>query len=390
MNRIWLALVLGLTVSILGSFTFGHAQEKDKKQEPKDKKEETKDPNEFGGKSIGEWVKILREAENPKHRRAALIVLDTTGTAGRVGLTAVIEAAEKDKDVQVRIDAISLLGRLGPKTRDAMRTILFALQNDKAEQVRETAATILGGDTYLDPVSDHVNVLSAALKDSHAGTRIAVAGALRNLQKAARPAFPALLESAKDTKEHLQVRTAALHVLSRYDAENPEVLKLLLALTNQSDAAVALRETAIDGLSRAGSDGEEVVAALCKTLVDKNLELRKASAAALVTLGAKAKSSWSTVKTRFDSKIEPDSGIRNHLIRVAGVIAKSNPEAIEPLKGVIDTDDSTENRLAAIQELGELGKAAQSALPVLMRVAAQDGRAAVRDAAEKAIAQIKK
>jgi HEAT repeat protein len=77
------------------------------------------------------------------------------------------------------------------------------------------------------------------------------------------------------------VRTAALHVLSRYDKDNPETLKLMVALTNQSDAAVALREAAIDGLSRSGSDADEVVSALCTTLVDKSVELRKASASAL-------------------------------------------------------------------------------------------------------------
>jgi len=52
-------------------------------------------------------------------------------------------------------------------------------------------------------------------------------------------------------------------------------------------------------------------------------------------------------------------------------------------------DDSTENRIAAIQELGELGALAKESLSVLSNLASQDARAAVRDAAGKAVKQIK-
>jgi hypothetical protein len=55
---------------------------------------------------------------------------------------------------------------------------------------------------------------------------------------------------------------------------------------------------------------------------------------------------------------------------------------------VAKIDDSTENRIAAIQELGELGSLAKSALDQLNVIAQQDGRAAVRDAASKAVKNI--
>ena len=48
----------------------------------------------------------------------------------------------------------------------------------------------------------------------------------------------------------------------------------------------------------------------------------------------------------------------------------------------------TENRLAAIQELAELGGQAKSAVPELTRIASQDGRAAVREEASKALKRI--
>ena len=52
-------------------------------------------------------------------------------------------------------------------------------------------------------------------------------------------------------------------------------------------------------------------------------------------------------------------------------------------------DESTENRIAALQELGELGPLAKSAVEPLTTIAAQDARAAIREAAGKALKQIR-
>ena len=52
-------------------------------------------------------------------------------------------------------------------------------------------------------------------------------------------------------------------------------------------------------------------------------------------------------------------------------------------------DDNTENRLAAIQELGQLGNVAGDAVPTLTRLASNDSRASIREAAEEALKKIK-
>src|ERR1019366_2214957 len=317
-----------------------------------------------------------------------LIALEASNTAGRAGLGAVLEAVEKDKDPQVRLDAINLLGRLGPDVRPGFKALLTALQTDKDDAVREAAATAIGNEKFAKQAEEYVVVLAEAMKDPHAGTRIAVAGALRNLGENAQPAFPALLEAAKNSKEQTLVRMAALHVLSRHAKNNPQTLPLLLDLTKNTATQTILREAAIDGLGRSGSDSPDVITSLGVALADKNVEMRKAAAVSLGALGVKANAAWPEIKLRLTEKVEADASIRNHLIRLAGTLAKTNTDAIPLLTTTAQAYKSTENRIAAIQELAELGALAQAALPVLTAIAAQDARATIRDAATKAVKQI--
>ena len=374
--------------AFLAVFTFFVATNVGWTQDAKstDKKPETKEEL-ILGKTIGEWITILRTHDNPKFRRAALIALEASNSAGRIGLAPIMEAIEKDKEPRVRLEAVLLLGRLPKDTRGAGRLLVTTLQNDKSEAVRESAATAIAN-TYSKQAEEYTSALVEALKDPHPGTRMAVAGAFRNMGEYAAPAFPAMLEAVKNPKELPEVRVSGVHLLSRHDKENAKLPPVLLKIVADADDPVPLREAAIDGLARLGADTPEVVAALCVTLGHKSLELRKSSAIALGSFGAKAKPGWATIKDRINLKNETDGSVRNHLIRLTGTLAKENPEAIVALIDIAKAD-STENRIAAIQELAELGARAKDALPELTKLESQDARAAIRDAAGKAITQIR-
>lgn len=391
--------------SLLLAFTsaglaFQNNKEKDKeKEKDKDKKEQkSKDPldetlqiGEFK-LTISEWIKKLRTHESPGHRRLALIALEASDTAGKSGLPALIDATDesKEKDTTVRQDAVALLGRQPLETRGAMKTLVSVLQTDKSGEVREAAALALGA-RFIKLAPDYLNVITEKLKDEHLGTRIAVAVMLRDLGAKAKPAFPALLEALENGKENAQVRAAAIHVLSRHAKDDAKLPPLLVSLLKSSDTPQALREAAVDGLGRSDSDSADVVNALCETLTSPKVELRKAGAIALVALGAKAKSGWPAVRARVayegkdHSPVESDAGIRNYLIRLAGTLAKANSEAIPPLTEAAVHDTSTENRIAAIQELGELPMLPQDTRTALMQIASDDPRESIREAAKKAL-----
>lgn len=338
-------------------------------------------------KTVGEWIKILRTSDEVKQRRVALLALEASDSAGTTGLPALLNAIEKDKEPLVRQEAVSLLGRLDPtKVRVATKTLVESLQTDKAGEVREAAAASLGGAKFIKPAADYIGVLAEALKDPHAGTRIAVAGVLRNMEEDAKPAFPALFDAAADAKEHPQVRTAAVHVVSRYAKKDPKTVPLLVDLLKSDKTPATLREAAAEGLGRTANDDVDAVAALCVALSDKSVELRKVSAIALGKLGPKAKSGWLAIKEHMIDAKE-DSSVRNHLIRLTGVFAKDSAEAIASLTDVAVKDTSTENRIAAIQELGELPSLPADTRKALSAIAVNDARATIRDAAAKALKQ---
>ncbi len=379
-----LTLLAGISFCFVVGIGAGQDDKKEEKKEPKAKEVD------IFGKTISEWIKILRTHENPKFRHAALIALESSNTARSSGLPAILDCIEKDKDVLVRVRAVNMLGRIGHEVKPGLKSLVGAMQADKSEQVREAAAAAIAANPALcKQATDYVDALVGALKDPHPGTRIAVASALRNMGEEAKPGIPALLEAAANPKEHQQVRTAAVHVVSRYGKANAKTISLLVDLAMSADNAAALREAAVDGLGRSGSDAAEVSAGLSKTLVDKSLELRKASATALGTLGVKAKAAWPAIKPRLSEDVEADSSVRNHLVRLTGIIAKTNDEAVPVLTNVAVKDTSTENRIAAIQELAELGARAKSAVEALTRIASADARFAIREAAEKAVTQIK-
>jgi HEAT repeat protein len=370
------ALLLAVVVGFffLNASTIGIGSTQDKKENEKDKdKDKDKDKNKelektILGKTIGEWINILRTHESAKFRKAALIALEGSDAARSTGLPAVIAATDQDKekDAAVRQEAVMLVGRLGPKTNGALKTLVGVLQTDKSDAVREAAATAIGK-SFTVQATDYIGVLAEATKDPHQGTRIAVFGTLRNMGRTAEPAFPALFEAAKNKKEHVLIRDAAVHVLSRHAKDDPKTVTLLVEL---------LKDTS--------------------TLAEKELDMRKAAAVALGTLGAKAKAGWPTIKDRLkytatkdQAPAEADSGVRNHLIRLTGTLGKTTDEAIRVLIDAAKFDKSTENRIAAIQELAELGARAKSALPELAAIADDDARAAIREAASKAVMQIK-
>ena len=115
-------------------------------------------------------------------------------------------------------------------------------------------------------------------------------------------------------------------------------------------------------------------------LTDKNVELRKTAAISAWVDGSEGESRLAAIKPRLNEKKNREAAIRNHLIRLAGILAKIHSDAIPLLTNAAKEDKSTENRIAAIQELAELGPLAKDAVPTLTALAAQDARATIRDA----------
>ena len=340
-----------------------------------------------GGKSTAEWLKILREHKNIKFRHVAIVALETIGTKPAAVVPGLLEALREDPEPEIRQEIATLLGRMGPDAKGAPDALGERLANDKSELVRQAAATALGG--KLAKVADgQVRALAAALKDKHEGTRRAAAETLRNIGKPAEDAVPQLIAVAKDTTADRFSRVYAVQVISNWGKEDKGTSPALIAVVGDKAALIPVGQAAADGLGRLGGDDPVTVEALGQLLESGPPELRRSAAVALGQLGARAAPAWSAIKKTLEDR-KGDSTSRYPLIHAAATVAKQHADAVPLLAKLAQADDAAENRLAAIQELGELGAAADNAVPVLQDIAKGDARATLREAAQAALKKIK-
>jgi HEAT repeat protein len=341
-------------------------------------------PTKVLNKTSDEWIAILKEHKEPKFRRASLIALGVFGPKTNGVLPAVIDALEKDADAQVRADAATLLGRMGIDAKIAVPSLAEALLKDKEASVREASARALGGE--LNKFADEqLRTLVEALGDKSEGTRIAAAEALVKLGDKASPVYASILALAKDGTKDRFSRQYALKMVSRLGPDRHDAAEVLAQVLADKKAAVPLREEAADGLGRLTVAVTLVIPPLADGLSDPAVEVRRASAAALVRQKADAKLAWSKV---LAATKDSDQAVRYQLIRVAGNLAKESPESIVLLVDEARKDANAENRLAAIQELGQLSAYVAQIGPVLTEISTNDTEAAIRTAADAALKKL--
>src|SRR5262249_50603366 len=152
----------------------------------------------------------------------------------------------------------------------------------------------------------------------------------------------------------------------------------LIGIFEDKGSMLAVRQAALEGIGRIGDKAEPAVPVLARALKEIDAALRRAAAVALGQVGGKAKDAWPAVKDAFH---DSDNGVRNQVIRLTGSLGKDHKEAVTLLMAAAEKDVNLENRLAALQELGQLESAASEALPLLTRLVAEDARTAIREAA---------
>jgi len=336
----------------------------------------------FGGKSAGEWLKLLREDKNPKVRSIAVLALSTIGPKVNGVRAGLIDALREDPEPEIRREVALAIGRLATDISGATEALGDRLVNDKNELVRQAAATALGG-KLAEKAEGQVGNLAKALKDKHEGVRRAAAETLKNMGKLAEPAVPALIEAAKDTTAERFTRIYAINVIGQWGQDNKDTGPTLAAVIVDKDAHITVRQAAAEGLGRLGGEYPAGIEALGKALTDGPPELRRSVAITLGQIGKQAGAAWPAIKATLQDK-KGDSTTRFALIRAAASVARQHADAVGELVKLAEADESVENRLAAIQELGELGSVATGAAKDLERIATNDARAAIREAAAAA------
>ena len=147
------------------------------------------------------------------------------------------------------------LGReIGQALLDSLRLSALVSPPDGVER---------GIDKIAEAVPDAVEQLTAMLSSERAGTREAAARVLASLKLAAKPAIPALLKALEDANP--QVRAAAAYALGTVAAPgNEEVLAALLRTVHDKEADVRLR--VVGALEQLAPDSPRVEEALIALL----------------------------------------------------------------------------------------------------------------------------
>jgi HEAT repeat protein len=343
------------------------------------------DDETVAGKTRSEWLQLLKMAKETKVRRAALIALEVLGPKMTGVTDGVIDALDKDADAEVRRDAAQALARMGSDAKGGVDALADALKKDKDGSVRETCARGLG--RLAGQVETQTFILAAALSDTHAGTRAAAAETLNALGDKARLALPQLLKVLSDKKADRIPRIYAARIAGRFETDAGTTIPALLSVCTDKEAPVNVREAAADALGRLGTAAEEVAEHLAKIVQTKEekAELRRTAVVALGKVGGKAAVAWPALKVAIK---DADNGLRYQAIRLAGSLGKEEKMIVTSLAEAALKDENVENRLAAIQELGQLGSVAADAAPALVQLAA-DSRGSIREAAADALKKIK-
>ena len=146
---------------------------------------------------VGTWRRRLRGGPRPIHEKKGV-----TYWIGRL----------RSRRANIRIEAASALGDIGPAAASAVPALSNALE-DEEWIVRSAAAMSLGG--IGPPAKSAVSALTNALEDEDEDVREEAASALGKIGPAAAAAVPALTNALRDEDE--EVREEAASALGKID-----------------------------------------------------------------------------------------------------------------------------------------------------------------------------
>jgi HEAT repeat protein len=263
----------------------------------------------------------------------------------------------KQKDEQIRFDALIALGRMGYKAEPAIPQ-LKALLNDENKQIRVTTALVLWK-IGPDPTTA-VSALTTLLKDDELEDRLAAAEALGRIGPDAKAAVPRLVELLSNGMELV----AAASALKQIGQGEEQAVAKLAEVAKNSKYHYTVRGAAIDCMAQFGP---KVIPILGGLLSDKVNEVQRYAADALRKIGPEA------VPTLTEAL--KDNSVNAYEIAIAlGMIGPKANQAIPALTNLATpafTNLATyKGERSAIWALGQIGPEAKSAVPTIIRTLA--------------------
>lgn len=354
---------------------------------------------ELDGKTLTQWMAMLRESENGRLRKAAVSSLgQIAGEHSEKSkvvkdiVTAVAKAMRNDTSAGVRAEAARAIARVAAdlqkdRTADVASVVVDlgeALRTEKDADVRYAQAVAL--QLFGTQSKSAVDSLSGALADADPRVKAAAATAIGRIGKDAKRAFEDLLPLVKvDNKE---VQRAAVFAIGRVEPD--DVGKASEAITKfTSDSDEQTRKEAIASLCLLKDKSPDTVKAVAVGLADKSVEVRRLAAAGLGKFERAAKEAeaelLATFKRAGEDKLVKAYALHSLCIGLRDEPTKILSDMTARLDPTVERDADV--RIAICDEIGGMGPDAQSAVPAL-RAAQKDPEGKVRDAATFAIKKV--
>jgi HEAT repeat protein len=341
----------------------------------------------------------------------ALLALASIGPAAESAAPQIVPLLEMPNDATVPVAAAYALGSIGAKNADAALKRAMTKDNAFLQMIAAWSLAKLHPDNGA-AQRTAVEHLTRGLKNSDAGIRTAAAKSLQMLKAPPEMVAPALIalvnDSDPDVQENVISAVASLgeSVVPRVakGLENPQLrvpaTRILAQLGPKAAGAVQpLIDAAKDGdphfraeinfaLAAIGPAAAPAAQMLAEAVGSDDPHIRESALYALREIGPGAKAASAALVKRMQAD---DSFDAMAAAWALSTIAPSDstivPKVLAKLtSGLSSADASTQ--LESVQALTALGPAAKPAGEALMRLSKDDGDAAVRAAAEAALAKI--
>ena len=356
------------------------------------------DDPEYNGRKLSQWDQMLREEQNARLRRVALISMGQIASDNSLNsklvkqvMTAVGRALKTDSTPSVRKQAAEVVNTMAVKlledgkNSDTTSVIIDLSENlrvEKESDVRKVVAVALG--RFGKESKPGVTALITILADKEPGTRAAAADTLGRIGSGASGAVDALIPLLKETE--ISVRAAAIFALGRIEPDEPAKVSAALLPLVTGEPELELRRAVLASLGILADRSPATVQGTAVGLLDADVDVRRQAAIALSKFTGGGKIVEKELKKAFEE--DKDKQVRGFALRALCAGFGADVKVLLPtIVARLKIEPEFDVRIAIIEELGALGSEGQEALPAL-REAQKDPQTKVRESATGAIKRI--
>lgn len=288
------------------------------------------------------------------------LLLSSSAQADDAETAAAVKAAVEtlqQGDVAARIEAMDHVGDLGEDAAGAVPALIEALGDDDVGVCWHAARTI---GAVGPKAAEAVPALTEALASEEAKVRTYAAFALGRIGQAAVPAVPALMKAFTDADP--MVRRAVVEAIPRIDADREQLLDLFIQAMEDADPAVV-----VPALSTLAERGEKAVPAMIRAL--ENEKSCYWACLVLSDIGPQAAEAVGPLGQLLDHE---DPEVRMHAVLTLGEIGPAAQSAVPAIVARLAGDDQHCVRLAAVYTLGKIGPA--EGVPSAIRAAGRENK----------------